>query len=216
MCVILYKQKGDKISQESLKLMATANPHGIGAAYLEGNLWRIKKGLTVKLLTELLYDYDNVIAHFRLATSGIIGNTMCHPFLLSKNVRDCTAKNTYGKCIIAHNGIVSNYGNNNISDTVDFITNVMCKLATTEDVLKLCKAIGSKWIITDGKDVHLIGHFERLDIGLVSNTHWRIPKVTQPTKIVWNNYNWSNELDSRYNLNSYTYTKSIGDKDNES
>lgn len=212
MCVILYKKKGDEISRESLKQMATTNPHGIGAAYLDkrAKIWVIHKGLTVKQLTELLHDNNDVIAHFRLATSGIIGSTMCHPFLLSNNINNCTAKNTRGKCIIAHNGVVSHYGNDKISDTVDFITNVMCKLATLEDMLKVCKAVGSKWAITDREDVHLIGHFERLNIGLVSNTHWRIPKITQSTKIVWNNYDWDKSWDT------HNYTKSVRNKEDES
>ena len=81
MCIIIIKQKSEKIPMERLKTSARINPHGLGIVWLD----------TFELTYQESKDYAQLhterpfIAHFRYATVGKINRENMHPFVCGKN-----------------------------------------------------------------------------------------------------------------------------------
>ena len=76
MCVIIIKQKQNKISKAILQSASTMNPHGLGIMWLD----------TMDITYHKSKEWDTLdtdrpfIAHFRYATVGKVGVSNTHPF----------------------------------------------------------------------------------------------------------------------------------------
>lgn len=120
MCIaILQKNPKNLIKKESLENSYASNPDGIGISYID------KK--TNKIVTKKYFDFEKfyidyvkscnkskspVMIHFRLASSGLIDYTNCHPFY----------NDEFAFC---HNGILYGMGNKDASDTNIFYNNIL-------------------------------------------------------------------------------------------
>ena len=115
MCIaILNLKEADKLSPTTIYNSWENNDMGAGL------LWN-KKG---KLYNFKTYDYDefydkyqeikddenveNIVLHFRIATSGVDGIHNLHPFLVNDDLG------------FVHNGVISGLGNKDFSDTHQF------------------------------------------------------------------------------------------------
>ena len=80
MCIIIVKQKGNKVPMQTLKNSARINQHGLGIIWLDTYSVEYHKSNDYKLLdTSRPY-----IAHFRYATKGAINLENTHPFNCGK------------------------------------------------------------------------------------------------------------------------------------
>jgi len=111
MCVISVSIKGRKFSEEDLKKMWNANPHGAGLAWIDGSQVNVIKGLMT--FDSLLEAYENVpegaihALHFRLRSAGEILPQLTHPFridAIDKQELRYTARQ-----VLFHNGTVSDW-----------------------------------------------------------------------------------------------------------
>lgn len=103
MCVIIIKQKAEKISQEVARTSSRINPHGLGIIWLDTFEVTYHKSADFKVLdTERPF-----IAHFRYATVGAINKQNTHPFQCGNN------KNEY----LMMNGTIRGLGNVKMSDS---------------------------------------------------------------------------------------------------
>lgn len=105
MCVIIIKQKRNKIPMQTLENASIINPHGLGITwldtfdteYLNSNEYRV-------LNTERPF-----IAHFRYATIGKVSYENVHPFVCGQNKDE----------LLMMNGTANGYGNKDMTDTQD-------------------------------------------------------------------------------------------------
>ena len=183
MCIIIAKYRGVKLpKKETLENCFYNNNDGSGIAYTHNGRVNIEKGFNkfdefYKRLKELDKQYnlknENVILHFRIATSGNIDAKTCHPFPISdepKKLQKPTLENLSEA--VAHNGVISDYtykNEYNLSDTQNFIKDFITplkkmnsKFYKREDVQKLLKnTCKSKLAFIDKDTIVLIGDFEK-------------------------------------------------------
>ena len=131
MCVIAYKPLGTPLPKHFDEIAWNcfqANPDGIGIAWLPKRVHKVQifKGFFnfdkfwEKLESLYISESDILAIHFRIATSGNIDATMCHPFPISDKVNFLQAKTaSVGKCLL-HNGILGE-GKGALSDTAVFV-----------------------------------------------------------------------------------------------
>jgi len=178
MCVIVKKPAGISISKKMVEKMWKANSDGAGIAWFDRGVVQIEKGLME--LPHLLYTLRNLdkveaVIHFRYATHGGVHRDLTHPFVIDRD-RETVLQGDCGSDVLVHNGVISGYGDETISDTAQFITDTLAyvpHLATRLDVLRLVG--GSKFAYLDGsnEEIHLIGNFHKLKNSLmVSNLNW--------------------------------------------
>ena len=144
MCLLIGTKKGVQVPNEHLNNGWTRNSDGGGYSFLRNDVLVTKKFRNkTKFLKQYKLDFDNnkeskFIVHFRLATDGTNkGVTNVHPFNVNKNL------------VFAHNGIISNVGEDKIlSDTQLFNNNILKNMQT--DFLSYK---GNKKLISD-----FIGH----------------------------------------------------------
>tara|TARA_R110000868_G_scaffold344082_3_gene605070 strand:+ start:758 stop:1501 length:744 start_codon:yes stop_codon:yes gene_type:complete len=126
MCIAILNTK-NTLSKETLQQCWKSNPDGAGMIYT--NNGQIK---TFKEMTDFDKFYkeyakqrkankgSNFVLHFRIATSGKIDKTNCHPFNVNKNLA------------FVHNGMISiDPMNVNVSDTYTFNELILKKLPST-------------------------------------------------------------------------------------
>lgn len=116
MCIIIYKPSGQSIDKSLLNHCFLNNPHGAGYMLPFNGIVKIRKGF---------WDFDDfmlswnslkniaqlpIVIHFRLATTGAINFSNCHPHRI---VRDLA---------FAHNGTLHCHDprNEQASDTIIF------------------------------------------------------------------------------------------------
>lgn len=137
MCIIIAKKKGKTFDREELskavKVAQVHNSHGGGFALKRAGSEEIylSKGyisyyeIMLERLDDLdIQDDDELIIHLRYATSGLINQENCHPFVVSENLSEVQETEIMtNKMVMAHNGTLSdwNYINDTNSDTVNFI-----------------------------------------------------------------------------------------------
>jgi len=178
MCVIAIKDKNTRISYKTVKSMYETNPDGAGIAILKENKTIILKGyMSLDLLWKDLKSLQNedLIIHFRLATHGDCIEEFTHPFVVSSDIIECTSVSIEtDKRVLVHNGIISNFGSKELSDTVDFTTRILSKIESIEDSIKILELTGSKFVLIDNlaKDFHLVGDFHNYKGLLVSNLYF--------------------------------------------
>lgn len=103
MCIIIVKQKGNKVPMQTLKNSARINQHGLGIIWLDTYSVEYHKSNDYKLLdTSRPY-----IAHFRYATKGAINLENTHPFNCGK----------FSDEFLFHNGTIRGYGDNKTCDS---------------------------------------------------------------------------------------------------
>lgn len=189
MCIIAYKPAGQKFpSKKIFKRMFNTNPDGAGFMYPDdkGQNVIIKKGFMTyqEFMTEYGKHKKNIdkpyIFHFRITTNGGTSKGMCHPYPLTKNIKQLTKTNTTTHIGIAHNGIISmtDYATK-ISDTAEYIRRYMTKLlkgGIDSDILDIIEESisGSRLAIMESSgDVHLLGKWEKSDGIYYSNSGYK-------------------------------------------
>lgn len=104
MCVICFTQNVD-ISNDYIKKLWDENPDGAGFAFLEhksSKMYFAKGFLDVNQLIEALPKVrENLVLHFRIATSGLVDANNCHPF----NIDKVNEEEGYANRLLFHNGI---------------------------------------------------------------------------------------------------------------
>ena len=121
MCMIVVKDKGVKLPKdEYLKNGASKNSDGIGICYRKKG----EKKVTIKKdfkdvnalnkwLKENIGEEDQLIIHFRLATSGKRDAGNRHPFPITENKLLLRKNNLKKRFAVAHNGVINKYYGSN-------------------------------------------------------------------------------------------------------
>lgn len=199
MCVICLSKKGVRQpSEDEIRDMWAANPHGAGYMFARDGRVELHKGFmnladflrSVK--SEHFTNDDVVVYHFRISTQAGVIPEMTHPFPLSDDLEDMKLLDCLCSVGIAHNGIIrlTSTGNKEYSDTALFIAGYLPAIIrdtadiTDKAVKRVIKAlIGSKMVLINGNgDTSIIGDF--YDVGglMFSNLNHR-PKQFKRT---WN------------------------------
>jgi hypothetical protein len=111
MCIAIWKNENKIIDKETLARCFTANPDGAGFMYPENGKLHVKKGyFRFEDFYKAYQPHENkqCVIHFRIKTHGSVSVDNCHPFNITKE---------FG---FVHNGVISGYGVDDISDTRDF------------------------------------------------------------------------------------------------
>lgn len=121
MCLIIHKPAGRKVPSDVLSSAMLLNRDGVGIMYAEDGRIIIERSLSASLLTKRLPQLKarEVIVHFRMRTHGSIDLDNTHPFEVTDGVA------------MVHNGILSDYGDEKVSDTRDFNAGVLRPLLST-------------------------------------------------------------------------------------
>ena len=105
MCVIIIKQKSNRISMQAMKNASVINPHGLGVVWLD----TFKTEYFESSEYNVLATNRPFIAHFRYATIGAITKANMHPFVCGHKTDE----------LLMMNGTASGYGTTNATDTQD-------------------------------------------------------------------------------------------------
>ena len=119
MCIAIMKSENKKISKATLQRCYDANPDGAGFMFAENKELTVKKGyFTFKEFYKEYKPHENkqVLLHFRIKTHGPIDKDNCHPFLVNSGLG------------FIHNGIISGYGDDKQSDTIQFNNSILKKI----------------------------------------------------------------------------------------
>lgn len=111
MCIAIYKPAGKVIPKETLQTCYNANSDGAGFMYVKNKQLHIQKGFFS--FNEFYNEYQKheskqAVLHFRIKTHGAVSHENCHPFTVNKSLA------------FVHNGIISGFGSDAVSDTRDF------------------------------------------------------------------------------------------------
>lgn len=186
MCIAIWKDKDLTISKERLQECFNSNPDGAGFMYIDNKQLKMQKGFFK--FNDFWEAYEPLqskkcVIHFRIKTHGAINVDNCHPFEISPALG------------FVHNGVISGYGEGDISDTRDF-NNLILKpmvakwgnLALFEPAIKhlIEERIGySKLIFLDKQGKHNIFNEEKgvwdEDVWY-SNTSYKTKAVVVPTQ----------------------------------
>ena len=121
MCIAIMKSENKKISKTTLQRCYESNPDGAGFMFAADKKLTVKKGyFTFKEFYKDYKPHENkqVLLHFRIKTHGPIDKNNCHPFLVNSGLG------------FIHNGIISGYGDNKQSDTIDFNKSILQKIVS--------------------------------------------------------------------------------------
>ena len=174
MCIAIYKPAGCEVTDLTLETCWQNNPDGMGFMYVKHNKIVIVKEL--KNFDRFLLKYEKAIKanpecdfvlHFRIATSGIIDLTNCHPFRINQSLAFC------------HNGIIAIETKKHVNDTRMFMKQVLRRLPdnwlTKSAIRELVEyRIGqSKFIFLDSKGTVSIlsAHMGLWDNGVWFSNH---------------------------------------------
>lgn len=103
MCIIIVKEKGKVVPNETIKKSATINPDGLGVVWLDDYSITYHKSKEYKVLqTDRPY-----IAHFRYATVGKVNIENTHPFKCGRGSDE----------YLMMNGTISGLGNKTTCDS---------------------------------------------------------------------------------------------------
>lgn len=119
MCIAIWKDQDKIITKATLSQCFNSNPDGAGFMYHEGDKLHIQKGFFEfdKFYKEYKkHELKQCVIHFRIKTHGSISVDNCHPFSITENLG------------FVHNGIISGYGEADVSDTRDFNHKILQEL----------------------------------------------------------------------------------------
>lgn len=180
MCIIVYKREGLQFPDEhTLRNCFNANRDGAGYMYRYKDKIHIRKGFFT--FAEFYKDLDavdkkigllehDVVLHFRIGTSGKIDAGRCHPFPISRDIRDLTSKIITCDRAMAHNGIISQLSakGTDLSDTMYFAKKMDSK--GVDLALEWLPQSSGKFIVMDKDTTWLDGDFISDKKILYSNT----------------------------------------------
>ena len=217
MCVIVYKEKNKELpSEKILQQCWQHNPHGAGFMFNHDKKVHIVKGLMtfkkfIKFLNRFDKEFDlkskSVVIHFRIGTSGGLKENVCHPFPLANNYE---LLNKFGAIVsnvgIAHNGVISGFGNDLHSDTQEFIKEIMYPIYKLnrsfykdENLIRIIKESSrntNKFAIMDSYGfVKLVGNFQKVKGYWFSNTLWQPISMPRLSNTLFGKYNVDDEYD---------------------
>lgn len=178
MCIIAAKPAGVKMPDtETIRRMWYANRDGAGFMYAADGKVCIEKGF-MKLadfetaLSNLAKRHDltalPIVLHFRITTHGGTKPSNCHPFPVTRSVKNLQALKAYASIGVAHNGVIPIHPRYGISDTMEYIATQLAPLAsalpdfyTNPAALELIEnAIQSKMVfLTDTGKLTTVGDF---------------------------------------------------------
>tara|TARA_R110002020_G_scaffold240559_1_gene453573 strand:+ start:1314 stop:2498 length:1185 start_codon:yes stop_codon:yes gene_type:complete len=146
MCIISVSNKGvNTPNEKTIRTMFSANPHGAGYMLLRDGEQKIvlKKGFFdadkfIKSVNELnVQSNDLFVMHFRIQTSGLTNQAMCHPFVITSDPQKANATSivTNLPCL-AHNGVISDLNgiDKKYSDTSLFVMDYLSTKAIIDNV----------------------------------------------------------------------------------
>lgn len=119
MCIAIYKPANEIISKESLQRCFDSNPDGAGFMFAEEEKLHVHKGyFTFKSFYKAYKKHETkqALVHFRIKTHGKTDKENCHPFLVNSGLG------------FIHNGIISGYGDDKLSDTIQFNNAILKKI----------------------------------------------------------------------------------------
>lgn len=176
MCIAILN-KSQKLSKTTLKTCWDNNPDGAGLLYSDGSNLQFHKELID--FDEFYKNYSlirgyyktPIVVHFRIATSGKINETNCHPFIINDHIG------------FVHNGICSlTKGTKLHSDTYqlnDIFKELPKNFIYNPSIVKLIEhAIGySKLVFLDNKGKYSfvnedLGHWDKKG-NWYSNTNYK-------------------------------------------
>lgn len=100
MCQIIAKEPGFVFPIDLIKAESYFNKDGWGLAFSLGDSLQVMKGMSLDKLLDLaprIPEEAPAFIHMRYATSGLINESNCHPFMLRGNIT------------MAHNGVVHKF-----------------------------------------------------------------------------------------------------------
>ena len=188
MCVIIHKPAGVQIPDvATLWLCWEANPDGAGLSYYRPDrpVVGVQKGYMswaeFEKALPALKPEDDVVLHFRVATSGGVNPEMTHPFIVStqKNMLRCTKG--VSRFVMAHNGVLGS-GKDGLSDTALFVRDKLAPtLSLTRDIeadtvteLMDVHTTSNRFVLQDGQNhvTRRFGSWHERDGCYFSNTYW--------------------------------------------
>lgn len=213
MCVIIIKDKAAELpKRQNLENCFDNNPDGAGFMYTDGGRVVIDKGYMTeksffKQYEKLCKKYNNfknksLIIHMRITTDGSTSKKNCHPFVISKNFKDCHKLHASSALGVAHNGIINDYkppkNAEDISDTIKFVNEYLAPiLEEAPNLYKNQSFLDGLEIITSSKlafldandNIFTCGNFTAKDGILYSNNSY--------TKYTYN-FNYNNDFYKNY------------------
>lgn len=160
MCIIIVADRMSDITDEYIENSMKVNRDGAGFGLISDKgvvvrkfIQKVDEAIAVK--AELLSKYGDHVGmfHARIATHGEVNAKNAHPFRVTPSKDHCTNKGGLEfieskLCVMAHNGVLSGFGNAKYSDTVDFITSVLGHLHTNA-LSKLLKHVDGKFAVAN-------------------------------------------------------------------
>ena len=193
MCVIAYFPKECKEPKKiDLKAMWDKNPDGAGMMWIERDGVHYSKGYFdfeefYKDFLIIKRDYNfECAAHFRIATSGGVNQSMCHPFPVTDKPE--YLKKIWGKtsCAIMHNGILPiDTPHKDLNDTCEFIINNIYPYwkedhnfffnlpKNKKSIFETNDLAGNKLLFFSKDHVETFGYWFENEDYYVSNTWWK-------------------------------------------
>lgn len=190
MCVILYKPENIKMpKKEILENCFRNNPDGAGIMYRKDNKIIIRKGLMkfdeywciLEKAQKIIGENAPIISHFRIGTHGKkVHKNFTHPFPITDDIKYLYGNYVACESAIVHNGIISNFGTKNLSDTMEFVQKILTPLYNarvnfnSDSIKQLIQNLiaTDKMIIWDMNKIVLIGNFIQYENCYFSNTSY--------------------------------------------
>ena len=188
MCVIAYKSRGAHLSDNMVRAMFDANPHGAGFMYAKDGRVHFEKGFfNVEALLRRYHacvsDDMPAVVHCRITTHGATCPQLCHPFpIVQRHAKEFKQTGEAFLCM-AHNGIIPERSwwwfanpNGKDSDTSAYARKLWLEglraLTTARQAREIEREIGgSRLAFMDGSgNVELLGHWEKVAGVWFSNT----------------------------------------------
>jgi hypothetical protein len=205
MCIAIYKDaKAAPVRRKIFQTCFANNPDGAGYAWWDRKkkLWIVRKGfMSFGAFWKSFNDHgfqkkDTYICHFRIGTSGNRRGPDCtHPFPVVGDCEVMRETEFESPSIVVHNG-VHGPGEGTISDTMLAVRKIIWPMYPLlndkergDDILAIMaealKVNSSRWLITEGFEVTLIGDWKKDEESGVrfSNEGWKAPRYsTTPTR----------------------------------
>lgn len=135
MCIILTCERGVRPSNDLIETCFSNNPDGAGIMWCESGMVETSKGFeTAQQLIAAIeaVPVDTPLCiHMRIATSGGIDATVCHPFPICDSLDVLHATDVECGAALMHNGVIPGLYTDDrcgISDTVTFVSTVVDRL----------------------------------------------------------------------------------------
>lgn len=178
MCVIIYKPADEVIPERVLRACWTANSDGAGIAFplrLEKRAYAVKGLDNVEDVVSWVEDFSEseMIVHFRIKSKGRKNIYQTHPFNISTDMGEVKSQiHYYSESLLFHNGTLTEFGNEHISDTAELAHKVLSHLPDEKTKVKLLEELPGKFILVEKGQTWIIGHFEKRFGCSFSNTFW--------------------------------------------